>query len=99
MDLKEKWKQFTTNMNENGVPLPMVRENGKASMSATLVFLSFNVWLISINAKLASTLGGVDSNATLQMFIVCAGLYFGRKFQATSDGKVTVDEDKKRSKK
>lgn len=94
MDLKEKWKKFIVDMNEKGVPLPMVRENGKSSMSATLVFLSFNVWLISIVGKAAGALGGVDSGAALQMFMVCAGLYFGRKL-GNKDGKTTVGEMKK----
>ena len=87
----EWWKSVVRDANEKGVPLPMLRIDGKASISATMMFLSFNVWLVSVIGKAAGALGGMDSSACLQMFIACAGLYFGRKFQRNADGTLTVE--------
>lgn len=91
MSIIDKWKDFVRGMNERGVPLPMVRADGKASLSATLVFMSFNTWLISVIGKAAGALGGMDSGACLQMFMACAGLYFGRKFQRDEKGGVSLE--------
>lgn len=98
MDLVAKWKKFANDMNSKGVPVPMIRDGktGMGSVSLTLVFVSFNVWLVSIIGKAAGALGGMDPSQTLNMFMVCAGLYFGRKMQKDSKGNITIsDADKK----
>lgn len=97
MNLIEKWKQFVSDMNSKGVPVPMIRDgkSGRGSVSLTLVFISFNVWLVSIIGKAAGALGGMDPSQTLNMFMVCSGLYFGRKFQKDSDGKVSLEQKDK----
>jgi len=87
----EWWKSVVRDANERGVPLPMIRVDGKASISATMMFLSFNIWLVSVIGKAAGALGGMDSGACLQMFIATAGLYFGRKFQRGADGTLSVE--------
>jgi hypothetical protein len=94
VNIIEKWKEIVRNANEKGVPLPMVRADGKASLSATLVFLSFNIWAMSVIGKAAGALGGMDPGACLQMFMVCAGLYFGRKFQKDDKGGVSLGDGK-----
>lgn len=89
----EKWKQFVVDMNSKGVPVPMIRDSktGRGSVSLTLVFISFNVWLISIIGKAAGALGGMDPSHTLNMFMACAGLYFGRKLQRDEKGGITIE--------
>lgn len=89
----EKWKQFVNDMNAKGIPVPMIRDGktGQGSVSLTLVFISFNAWLLSIIGKAAGALGGMDPQQTLNMFMVCAGLYFGRKMSKDSKGTVTVE--------
>lgn len=87
----ERWKKFVNDMNSKGVPLPMIRADGKANISATMMFLSFNIWLVSVVGKAAGALGGMDSSACLQMFIATAGLYYGRKFQRDEKGAITVE--------
>lgn len=84
---KGKWLEITRSMNERGIPIPMIRDShtGKGSMSLTLVFISFNVWLMSVVGKIAGHLGGMDPNQCLNMFLACAGLYWGRKFQKDGD--------------
>lgn len=77
----QKYKEFIVKLNCLGVPVPMVRDpkTKVGSVSLTLVFLSFNVWLFSVIGKIAGKAGGIDTSACLQMFIACAGLYYGRK--------------------
>lgn len=91
--LFEKWKQFINDMNSKGIPVPMIRDGktGKGSVSLTLVFISFNVWLISIIGKAAGALGGMDPSQTLSMFMTCAGLYFGRKMQKDEKGAISIE--------
>jgi hypothetical protein len=94
--LLEKWKQFISDMNSKGVPVPMIRDGktGEGSVSLTLLFISFNVWLVSIMGKAAGAFGGIDPSQTLNMFMVCAGLYFGRKMTKDPKGAVIIEEDK-----
>lgn len=91
----EKIKNLIRKMNEAGIPLPLVRVDGKPSLSATLVFISFNAWLISVVGKFAGFFGGVDSGQCLQMFLATAGLYWGRKFQS---GNSSLETEKKEDK-
>lgn len=83
-------------MNAKGVPIPLVRVDGKASLSGTLVVASFTIWAISIMGKAAGALGGMDSAACFQMFIACGGLYWGRKFQRDEKGAVSLEGDAKK---
>lgn len=83
-------------MNSKGIPVPMIRDpKSGASVSLTLMFISFNIWLVSIIGKAAGALGGMDPNQTLNMFMACAGLYFGRKFQRDEKGAASLEGDKK----
>lgn len=91
-EIKDKWKSFINNMNERGVPLPMVRADQKASLTATFAFLSFNIWTVSIIGKASGALGGMDTGACLQMFITCACLHLGRKMQRDNSGAVSVSD-------
>lgn len=98
--LFDRWKNFVCDMNAKGVPVPMIRDakTGMGSVSLTLVFLSFNIWIVSIVGKWSGQLGGINPTETLNMFMVCAGLYFGRKMQKDPKGAISVDapdEDKK----
>lgn len=90
-EIKQKYLSFVRGMNERGVPLPMVRADNKASLTATFAFLSFNIWTISIIGKAAGALGGMDTSACLQMFITCACLHLGRKMQRDSSGGFSVE--------
>jgi hypothetical protein len=92
-ELFEKWKTFVDDMNSKGIPMPMIRDakTGKGSVSLTLVFLSFNIWIVSIVGKWSGQLGGINPTETLNMFMVCAGLYFGRKMQKDPKGNMTVE--------
>jgi hypothetical protein len=96
--LLERWKKFVNDMNSKGVPVPMIRDGktGMGSVSLTLVFLSFNLWVVSVVGKWSGQFGGISPSETLNMFMVCAGLYFGRKMQKDPKGAISVEsEDKK----
>lgn len=90
----DSWKKFVNDMNERGIPIPLFRVDGKASLSASLVIASFTIWMVSVIGKAAGALGGMDSSACFQMVIATSGLYWGRKFQRDEKGAITV-EDKK----
>lgn len=95
MDILKKWKEFVNEMNSKGIPIPMLRD-GKTqqpSVSMTLMFISFNVWLVSVIGKAAGALGGIDAGQTMQMFTICASLYFGRKFQKDDKGVIVESKD------
>lgn len=82
-DIRKKWLDLVNLANSKGLPLPTIRDpkTGMGSISLTLVVLSFNIWVASIIGKVASDAGGINPDQTLNMFLACAGLYFGRKFQ------------------
>lgn len=93
--MKQKWLELAKKMNERGIPVPHIRDpkSGRGSVSLTLVFISFNVWLVSVVGKTAGMLGGMNTNDCFNMFLACAGLYFGRKFQQSDAGKGTLGKD------
>ena len=92
-EMKEKWLSFVRGMNERGFPIPTIRDpqTKLGSMSLTLVFISFNFCLLAMIGKAAGFLGGIDPSQALNLFMVCAGLYWGRKFQRDDKGGVSLD--------
>jgi hypothetical protein len=77
MKLKDKWLQIINNMNSKGIPIPMVRDEGRASESLTLVVISSLLVIIGIVGKYGLDLK-IDVNQALQFFYASAGLHFGR---------------------
>ena len=94
MNIPEKWKTFVNSLNSNGIPVPMLRspDTGKASVSLTLVFISFNLVIIGLMGKYSRMLEGVDVSQAISLFSICAALYWGRKFQKDPKGNVTVED-------
>lgn len=70
-------------LNEAGVPLPMIRVNGKASFTATMTFISFNAALLGQAGKIAGFFGGIDLTQANYLFGICLAAYLGRKMQGT----------------
>lgn len=93
--MKEKWLSFVRGMNERGFPIPTIRDpkTKLGSMSLTLVFISFNFCLLAMIGKAAGFLGGIDPSQALNLFMVCAGLYWGRKFQKDEKGGASLDTE------
>lgn len=92
--LRQKWINLLNKANANGLPIFTIRDprTKMGSVSLTLVFISFNIWLVSVIGKTAGYLGGMNTDDCFNMFIACASLYFGRKFQV--DGKKKDISDK-----
>jgi hypothetical protein len=105
------WQSFVNKMNENGIPLPMVRTNGKASVTGTMVVISFALCVLpilimigTVITKLTGVFTLTDANqaqlmnsfsSAIQLFIACLGGYLGRGMQRGSDGKVIIQQSSK----
>lgn len=92
MDTKtivSKLKAFVISLNSKGVPIPMLRDpqTGRSSMTATLVFLSFNTALLGQIGKVTKYLGDVDLTQANYLFLLALGGYLGRKMQAGTGDK------------
>lgn len=84
--MNEKLKAFIQKMNENGVPLPILRDaNGKGSYTLTMYVISFTLCAIALIGKLAGFLGGVNFSECLSLYMACSGAYLGRKWQKGSE--------------
>lgn len=91
----EKLAQFFNSLNEKGVPLPLIRLNGKPTMTGTMAFISFNTALLGQIGKVTKFLGDVDLTQANYLFLICLASYLGNK-KLVGDGKsVTVEEIKK----
>lgn len=79
-EVLEKLRGFINKLNEKGIPMPMVRDplTGKSSVSLTLLFLSSCYVQLALINKFAKVFEGVDIDNSLEFFMICAGLYFGR---------------------
>ena len=97
MSLKEKWLQFVNNMNQFGIPIPLIRSpnTGLGSVSLTLVFISFNLVIVGLIGRYSKLLEGVDVTQALYLFQTSAALYFGRRLQSDGKGKIDIAEETK----
>ena len=80
-------------MNEAGIPLPMIRVDGKPSITATFAFISFNTALFGQFGKFAKLTGTIDLDSANYLFFGCLAAYLGRRM--TGDGKKIETEGKK----
>lgn len=90
-------------MNENGIPLPLIRDqhmNG-GSLPGTMFFVSFNVALITLVGKLTKYLGDVDYSNVMWLLGITGSFWvieaLGKKVSIGKD-KIEVDagpEEKK----
>lgn len=91
----EKIKELFRKMNEKGIPLPMIRIDGKPSITATFCFISFNTALLGQIGKVTNIIGGVDLSAANYLFFGCLAAYLGRRM--TGDGKkVEISTEEKK---
>ena len=92
-------------MNDRGIPIPLLRINGKATFTGTMTAISFATALAGQFGKFAGFLGGVDLTQANYLFLICLGAYLGRKMQGGKDGGslgesiVTSESDSDKSRK
>jgi len=92
----DKIKQIIFDMNEKGIPLPVLRDPDKNGPSLSYMFYYITGWLMvaSLVGKLSGLLGTVDTMDAVYAFLAAGGMYHGRKI--LSDGKsVTVESNEK----
>ena len=87
----EKIKELFKKMNQYGIPLPMIRVDGKPSITATFAFISFNTALLGQIGKVTKILGTVDLDAANYLFFGCLFAYLGRRMTADK-GKIEFDK-------
>ena len=87
-----KLKDFVNKLNQQGVPMPMLKDpkTGTGSITATLVFLSFNTALLGQLGKITNLLGSIDLTQANYLFLLSLGAYLGRRMQSNGAAK-TVD--------
>lgn len=87
--MKYKLKQLLEYLNELGVPVPMARDHGKASVSLTLLILS-SIFVI------AGLLDYVSFYEALMWHITSAVLYYNRGAKISKSGfEITESKDSK----
>lgn len=79
----EKLKNWLLSANENGLPIPLIRDNvkGKGSTTLTMYWISFILCILLISGKAADKFGGVSYENTLWLLTITGGMYLGRKIQ------------------
>ena len=81
----EKLKELIKKMNEYGIPLPMLRLDGKPSITATFAFISFNTALLGQLGKISQAFGTVDLDSANYLFFGCLFAYLGRRITGNKD--------------
>lgn len=79
------FKALIEKLNEKGIPLPLVRADGKASLTASFAWISFNWAILSQIGKVTKILGEVDTSAANYLFFGCLAAHLGRRMMG--DGK------------
>lgn len=78
----ERIKELIAKLQQQGIPVLFFRDEDKKgpSVSLTMLLISFSLCLFALINKFAKIVDGVDVDNSLQLFGICAGLYFGRSF-------------------
>lgn len=92
----ESIKQKIRDLNEKGIPLPMLTDpkTKESSVSLTMMIISFNVVLLGLMGKAAGFLGGVNLEQAIYWYMITCGLYFGRKISSGKDGTKIEEKEK-----
>lgn len=91
MRLFDKINNKIKDWQKEGVPILFWRDEQKKapSVSLTMMLISFALCVFSLINKFAKVVDGVDVENSMQLFLICAGLYFGRSLS-----KKTQTDDK-----
>jgi len=92
MNFGEKLHEAVRKAHERGIPLPLIRDNGRGSLTATMFWVSFNIAIFLLAGKVTKLVGDVDYNNVMWLLGLTGGFYLGRK--VTGDGKKISVEGK-----
>lgn len=89
----EKIKNWLIRANEEGIPLPLLRDpvKNEGSYTLTMYFISFNLAALTLLGKVTKLVGDVEYSNVLWLYGMSASIYLGRKFQKSKDGNVTIE--------
>lgn len=80
-----KLKQLIQKMNEAGIPLPLFRINGVATLTGTMVVMSFTSALLGQIGKVTNLIGDVDLSNANYLVMITLGAYLGRRISGNKD--------------
>lgn len=88
----DKLKELLNKLHEQGLKLPYLRDPIRKvpSVSLTMLFISFNFYLLTLINKLGGWFSDVDGAG--QLLIISASLYFGRSISG-GKGNMNIDKD------
>jgi uncharacterized membrane protein YfcA len=81
----QKLKLLIQKMNEQGVPLPLLRINGAPTVTGTMAVISFTTALLGQIGKVTNLIGDVDLNNANYLVIITLGAYLGRRISGNKD--------------
>lgn len=73
--LYQKLRSLQNYLNDKGIPVPLFSDQGRPSLSMTLVILSFIICALGI----LEIVKDMDTDKAENLFMICSGLYWGRK--------------------
>lgn len=88
-----KVKELISKMNEQGIPIPIMRINGVPTLTGTMVVLSFTTALLGQVGKLSKLWGDIDLSQANYLLMITLGAYLGRRMQGDGKGG-SLDGDK-----
>lgn len=93
-ELFAKLKELIVAANQAGVPVPLIRDpgTGRASVTLTMTFISFNTALLGQIGKITKLIGEVDLSNANYLFLMCLGAYLGRRMSSNSQTKEIKEE-------
>lgn len=84
---------FIKKLNEYGIPLPLLRINGAATLTGTMVVITFIIAVGGEFVKLSKVLGEIDLTQANYLFLICIGNYAHKKMLLNGKDKtVTVEK-------
>lgn len=95
-NLSKKIQSKIKSWQKDGVPILFWRDEQKKapSVSLTMMLISFGLCVFALINKFAKIVEGVDVDNSLELFMICAGLYFGRSLsKKTSSDDINQNKD------
>lgn len=87
-------KEFFKKMNEQGIPIPLFRVDGKPSLTASFCVISFLTALFGQLGKFAKITGVIDLDSANYLFFGCLFAYIGRRMTGSKSNIEMSGEEK-----